>query len=284
MEATRPTRISKWAVACLEAIAREGLGTAISLGGALGLMHYLDYRETRDVDAWWSAGSSAAEKEKLLSVPRDPLCSSRPCGHHGWTFRSIPSRICWRARWWLWWKEVLQGTSGTSTWHARLGWPLRVTAGSSGDAARRRARATRIRIGPGWPSRLISSESPAIGCAFGLMELSTRIERFRRISSRWRTKSTTSPDSAQPGTSDACPMVARSRRSAGRPDRGGGDIAADLPLLPSPAIVACLVPGKVPGPGAGLHPRRSEHRARLIVYPIPPDDPRPSPPSRKRAA
>ncbi len=84
MEATRPTRISKWAVACLEAIAGEGLGTAISLGGALGLMHYLDYRETRDVDAWWSAGSSAAEKEKLLSVVEETLSSFGTVDRRSW--------------------------------------------------------------------------------------------------------------------------------------------------------------------------------------------------------
>jgi len=37
--------------ACLNALADQGLGVAISVGGGIGLLHYLDYRTTHDVDA-----------------------------------------------------------------------------------------------------------------------------------------------------------------------------------------------------------------------------------------
>lgn len=48
----RPTHLSEYAVLCLQTLAAQGLGEKISLGGALGLLHYLDYRDTHDVDAW----------------------------------------------------------------------------------------------------------------------------------------------------------------------------------------------------------------------------------------
>jgi len=75
MSPKRPTHISDWAVTCLESLAREGLGAVLSLGGALGLMHYLDYRDTHDIDAWWTPGASGAEKTRLLAVVERCLAS-----------------------------------------------------------------------------------------------------------------------------------------------------------------------------------------------------------------
>lgn len=63
---SRPTRVSDYADACLQALAASGLGDRISLGGAFGLLHYLDYRPTHDVDAWWV--SSATEKDRRQVV------------------------------------------------------------------------------------------------------------------------------------------------------------------------------------------------------------------------
>lgn len=40
-------------MACLDALAAAHLGSCTSLGGAFGLAHYLDYRPTNDIDAWW---------------------------------------------------------------------------------------------------------------------------------------------------------------------------------------------------------------------------------------
>ncbi|HWN44504.1 MAG TPA: nucleotidyl transferase AbiEii/AbiGii toxin family protein [Thermoanaerobaculia bacterium] len=70
---TRPTHLSEHAERTLQALAAAGLGHAISLGGALGLLHYLDYRFTHDVDAWWEPSVSADDRERVLQVVRDAL-------------------------------------------------------------------------------------------------------------------------------------------------------------------------------------------------------------------
>lgn len=84
MDAKRPAHISKWALACLEAIARKGLGEAVSLGGALGLMHYLDYRDTRDLDAWWSANASPSDRSQVLAVVEGALSSFGTVKRRSW--------------------------------------------------------------------------------------------------------------------------------------------------------------------------------------------------------
>jgi hypothetical protein len=48
-----PSHLSRYGEICLRAVAHAGLGEKISLGGALGLLYYYDYRPTHDVDAWW---------------------------------------------------------------------------------------------------------------------------------------------------------------------------------------------------------------------------------------
>lgn len=53
MQPQRPRHIPEYASVCLEALVASNLGETISVGGAFGLLHYLDYRPTHDVDAWW---------------------------------------------------------------------------------------------------------------------------------------------------------------------------------------------------------------------------------------
>lgn len=62
----RPSQVSEYAKACLDALAAAGLAKAISLGGAFGLLHYLDYRTTHDVDAWWALDSTADQRHEVL--------------------------------------------------------------------------------------------------------------------------------------------------------------------------------------------------------------------------
>ena len=69
----KPTNISAYAVVCLEALAQAGLGHVISLGGAFGLLHYLDYRSTHDVDAWWTPDSSPDERRRVVEVLESAL-------------------------------------------------------------------------------------------------------------------------------------------------------------------------------------------------------------------
>jgi len=63
-----PKHISDIAKLCLQALATQGLGDTISLGGAFGLLHYLDYRPTFDVDAWWSPDLSTAQQELVIKT------------------------------------------------------------------------------------------------------------------------------------------------------------------------------------------------------------------------
>jgi hypothetical protein len=70
---TRPTHLSEHAEKVLRALASAGLGHAISLGGALGLLHYLDYRSTHDVDAWWAPSAPPEERERVITVVAETL-------------------------------------------------------------------------------------------------------------------------------------------------------------------------------------------------------------------
>jgi hypothetical protein len=76
-EPERPKNISPHALACLEALARTGLGRYVSLGGAFALAHYVEYRETKDVDAWWSDDAGPEDRERVLGAVEATL---RPFG------------------------------------------------------------------------------------------------------------------------------------------------------------------------------------------------------------
>ena len=69
----RPEHISEYAIACLQALVAHGLADRISLGGALGLLHYLDYRPTHDVDAWWAEDVSREERKQVVDVLESTL-------------------------------------------------------------------------------------------------------------------------------------------------------------------------------------------------------------------
>jgi len=68
-----PSNVSEYAEACLNALAAAGLGDRISLGGAFGLLHYLDYRSTHDVDAWWSDSVTKEERRVVVRVLSETL-------------------------------------------------------------------------------------------------------------------------------------------------------------------------------------------------------------------
>lgn len=65
---THPTHLSDYAKDCLRALANRGLGNKLSLGGALGLLHYLDYRPTHDVDAWWVPSATAEDRQQVIQT------------------------------------------------------------------------------------------------------------------------------------------------------------------------------------------------------------------------
>ncbi len=81
---TPPKNISAYARLCLQALVERNLGNAISLGGAFGLLHYLDYRATHDVDAWWVSPLSSARQEEVLKVIETALQSFGPVRKRAW--------------------------------------------------------------------------------------------------------------------------------------------------------------------------------------------------------
>jgi len=64
----RPEHLPDYSEMCLLALVEQGLADKISLGGALGLLHYLDYRATRDVDAWWTEPVTEADQRRVMQV------------------------------------------------------------------------------------------------------------------------------------------------------------------------------------------------------------------------
>ena len=71
----QPSHLSPYARACLDALVKAGLASRISLGGALGLFHYLDYRPTHDVDAWWSDSLTGKQRQAVVQALEKALAS-----------------------------------------------------------------------------------------------------------------------------------------------------------------------------------------------------------------
>jgi len=65
--------LSRYAELCLEALSARGLGDKLTLGGALGLLHYLDYRPTHDVDAWWVQTATDDERQAVIAAIESTL-------------------------------------------------------------------------------------------------------------------------------------------------------------------------------------------------------------------
>lgn len=65
---TRPTHLPAYAELCLSALAEHQFGDKISLGDAFALLHYLDYRSTYDVDAWWQQETTTQERQQVIAV------------------------------------------------------------------------------------------------------------------------------------------------------------------------------------------------------------------------
>jgi hypothetical protein len=71
----RPSKMPKHGEVCLRALVTNRLADRISLGGAFGLLHYLDYRTTRDIDAWWSASAGAKDRARVVETIQEALLS-----------------------------------------------------------------------------------------------------------------------------------------------------------------------------------------------------------------
>ena len=71
----RPARISEYARACLDALAATDHGERVSLGGAFGLAHYFEYRNTNDIDSWWNEPVSADERSTITHALEQALAT-----------------------------------------------------------------------------------------------------------------------------------------------------------------------------------------------------------------
>ncbi len=69
----QPSQVSPYARACLDALLEADLAKRISIGGALGLFHYIDYRSTHDVDAWWVGSLTEKQKQEVAKVLESTL-------------------------------------------------------------------------------------------------------------------------------------------------------------------------------------------------------------------
>jgi hypothetical protein len=79
-----PTTIPPHARPCFDAIAAAGLGRSISIGGGFGLSHYLEYRTTHDVDAWWTEAATPDIRRQVVAVIEDVLRRSGPVRTRTW--------------------------------------------------------------------------------------------------------------------------------------------------------------------------------------------------------
>lgn len=68
MEPQQPSLLSDYAELCLNTLAASPLAGKISLGGAVGLMHYFAYRTTYDVDAWWEPDATHEDQQQIINL------------------------------------------------------------------------------------------------------------------------------------------------------------------------------------------------------------------------
>lgn len=80
----RPRQLPDHSEDCLRALVDKGVADKISLGGALGLLHYLDYRSTRDVDAWWAEGTTEEDRRQVAETLESVLRSRGEVAVRSW--------------------------------------------------------------------------------------------------------------------------------------------------------------------------------------------------------
>lgn len=65
---TTPQRLHTLAKEILGELREQPAAAAFILGGGVALQHYCEYRDTRDIDAWWATLPSADAESLLLGV------------------------------------------------------------------------------------------------------------------------------------------------------------------------------------------------------------------------
>ncbi|MDX9721609.1 MAG: nucleotidyl transferase AbiEii/AbiGii toxin family protein [Myxococcota bacterium] len=80
----QPENLPEHSEATLLALVERGLASCISLGGAFGLLHYLDYRQTHDVDAWWAEELSTQQQNLVIETIEASLRAFGQVTHRRW--------------------------------------------------------------------------------------------------------------------------------------------------------------------------------------------------------
>ena len=80
----KPSHLPEHGEACIRALVAAGLADRIVLGGAFGLLHYLDYRTTKDVDAWWSPEVGADAQQQVIRTIESTLSAYGPVRTRTW--------------------------------------------------------------------------------------------------------------------------------------------------------------------------------------------------------
>lgn len=70
---TRPSDLDPLTEAILDRLRQYPETQAIVLGGYLALKHYLDYRTTHDIDAWWATDAGPEVREEALACVRQAV-------------------------------------------------------------------------------------------------------------------------------------------------------------------------------------------------------------------
>ena len=78
MEPRKPVNLDPRAVALLEWMGAQPWAGLVVLGGGVALKHYLDYRGTKDCDAWWHGEASAEDRRRIVSAVTDALRAQNP--------------------------------------------------------------------------------------------------------------------------------------------------------------------------------------------------------------
>lgn len=67
----KPEHLDPLAEAILERLRQSPASSEIILGGYFGLQHYLDYRQTHDIDAWWRQRASLETEQAIRQVMQE---------------------------------------------------------------------------------------------------------------------------------------------------------------------------------------------------------------------
>jgi hypothetical protein len=68
-----PKSLTNFAKVCLETLSKSTSGQFITLGGAVALSLYHEFRSTKDVDAWWTPEVGENDKESVINLIKTTL-------------------------------------------------------------------------------------------------------------------------------------------------------------------------------------------------------------------